>query len=83
MNADPKLHYKTPLRETPFHPRTSAHNRLNQWGAWGGFTTALAFEDEAMEYTAIRNASAPWRRPFPSAGAAYLHRRRSLESPDV
>ena len=57
MNLDPKLHYKTPLKQTPLHPRTAAHNRLNDWGAWAGYTTALSFEDEAMEYTAIRNAA--------------------------
>ena len=57
MIADPKLHYLTPLLQTPFHARTAAHNRLNHWGAWGGYTTALSFEDEAMEYTAIRNAA--------------------------
>ena len=57
MRVDPKLHYHAPLLQTPFHPRTAAANRLNQWGAWAGYTTALAFEDEAMEYTAIRNAA--------------------------
>ena len=45
--ADPRLHYETPLRQTPFHPRTSAANKLNMWGAWGGYTTALGFDDEA------------------------------------
>jgi aminomethyltransferase len=55
--ADPRLHYETPLRQTPFHPRTSAANKLNMWGAWGGYTTALGFDDEAMEYTAIRNGA--------------------------
>jgi aminomethyltransferase len=53
--ADPRLHFRTPLLTTPFHARTAALSRLNQWGAWGGYTTALAFDDEAMEYTAIRN----------------------------
>ena len=57
MRLDPKLHYKTPLRQTPFHPRTAAANRLNDWGPWAGYTTAMSFEDEAMEYTAIRNAA--------------------------
>lgn len=52
---DPRLHWRQPLLPTPFHPRTSEANRLNAWGAWGGYTTALAYEDEAMEYTAIRN----------------------------
>ncbi|MBL9051186.1 MAG: aminomethyltransferase family protein [Tabrizicola sp.] len=55
--ADPRLHYLEPLRQTPFHPRTAAANRLNSWTAWAGYTTALVFEDEAMEYTAIRNAA--------------------------
>jgi aminomethyltransferase len=57
MNADPRLHYRTPLRTTPFHPRTAAANRLNRWGAWAGFTTPLCFGDPAMEHTAIRNAA--------------------------
>lgn len=57
MRVDPMLHYHAPLLQTPFHPRTAAANRLNQWGPWAGYTTALAFEDEAMEYTAIRNAA--------------------------
>ena len=51
----PRLHWKQPLLPTPFHARTSEANRLNAWGPWGGYTTALAYEDEAMEYTAIRN----------------------------
>lgn len=57
MNANPKLHYRTPLKQTPFHPRTAAANRLNSWGPWAGYTTALVFDDDAMEYTAIRNGA--------------------------
>lgn len=57
MKIDLRLHYHRPLLQTPFHPRTAPANVLNQWGAWGGYTTALAFEDEAMEYSAIRNAA--------------------------
>ena len=57
MTVDPRLHFQTPLRHTPFHPRISALNVLNQWGAWGGYTTALTLRDEAMEYTAIRNST--------------------------
>ncbi len=53
--SDPRLHYMRPLLTSPFHARTSALNRLNQWGPWGGYTTALAFDDVPMEYTAIRN----------------------------
>jgi aminomethyltransferase len=52
---DPRLHFREPLRQTPFHARTAPLNRLNAWGPWAGYTTALAFDDEAMEYTAIRN----------------------------
>lgn len=57
MTADPRLHYKTPLRQTPFHARTSALNVLNNWAAWSGYTTALCYRDAAMEHTAIRNAA--------------------------
>ncbi|MCB2134896.1 MAG: aminomethyltransferase family protein [Rhodobacteraceae bacterium] len=54
---DERLHFKTPLRQTPFHPRIAAANVLNQWGAWGGYTTALELSDGEMEYTAIRNGA--------------------------
>lgn len=57
MTADPRLHYRTPLRQTPFHARTSALNVLNSWAAWSGYTTALCYRDAAMEHTAIRNAA--------------------------
>jgi aminomethyltransferase len=54
---DARLHYRKPLLETPFHPRTSALSLLNEWGAWGGYTTVLTYRDTAMEHTAIRNAA--------------------------
>jgi len=81
MSADARLHFKSPLKKTPFHPRTAAHNVMNHWGPWGGYTTALVFEDEAMEYTAIRNAASvydlcpmvKYRIKGPDA-AAYLNR---------
>jgi aminomethyltransferase len=57
MTADPRLHYRTPLLQTPFHARTAAANLLNDWGAWAGYTTSQSYQDEAMEYTAIRNAA--------------------------
>jgi len=50
-------HFRTPLRTTPFHPRTAALNRLNDWGPWAGYTTALSYGDTAMEHSAIRNAA--------------------------
>ena len=52
---DPRLHFKKPLLTSPFHARTSAFNKLNSWGPWGGYTTVLAYDDEPMEYTSIRN----------------------------
>ena len=81
MKVDPRLHYHRPLLQTPFHPRTSAANLLNQWGAWAGYTTALVYQDEAMEYSAIRNAATlydlcpmvKYRIAGPGA-AAYLDR---------
>jgi len=30
-------------------------NKLNSWGPWAGYTTALAFDDVSMEHCAIRN----------------------------
>lgn len=49
------LHFRQPMMVTPFHARTSAANRINAWAPWAGYTTALAFTDATMEYTAIRN----------------------------
>lgn len=53
----PLRHYETPLLKTPFHARTEALNRLWSWGNWAGYTTALTFEDLAMEHSAIRNTA--------------------------
>ncbi|OYX23358.1 MAG: glycine cleavage system protein T, partial [Rhodobacterales bacterium 32-66-7] len=50
-------HFETPLLKTPFHPRTEAANKLWAWGNWGGYTTALAYQDEALEYSAVRNTA--------------------------
>jgi aminomethyltransferase len=55
--TDPLRHFETPLLRTPLHPRTAALNRLNNWGAWSGYTTALCYGDAAMEHSAIRNAA--------------------------
>ncbi len=79
--SDPRLHFRTPLLTSPFHARTSALNRLNSWGPWGGYTTVLAYEDAAMEYTAIRNQASVYDlspmvkyRIEGSDAAAYLNR---------
>lgn len=42
---------------TPFHPRTSAANLLNDWGPWQAYTTPDAYTDAELEYFAIRNAA--------------------------
>ena len=76
-----KDHFHDPLLKTPFHDRTSAACKLNQWGAWAGYTTPIAYCDEAMEYTAIRNAASlydlcpmiKYRISGPDSGA-YLNR---------
>ena len=57
MSSDPRRHYESPLRQTPFHARTTPANTLNHWGAWAGYSTALSYDDVTMEYTAIRNAA--------------------------
>lgn len=50
-------HAQTPLLHTLFHARTAPQNRLNRWGPWAGYMTALCFGDADMEYTAIRNGA--------------------------
>jgi aminomethyltransferase len=74
-------HFQTPLYQTPFHPRTSALNKLNNWGPWGGYMTSLCYGDSDMEYTAIRNAASVYdlcpmiKYRVQGAGAvAYLNR---------
>jgi aminomethyltransferase len=77
----PLRHYETPLLKTPFHPRTEAANKLWSWGNWGGYTTAIAYQDEALEYSAVRNTATvydlcpmiKYRVEGPEA-AAYLNR---------
>jgi aminomethyltransferase len=53
-----KEHFRKAVWETPFHPRTSALNTLNEWHRWKDYTTADAYFDQALEYAAIRNACA-------------------------
>ena len=35
-----KEHFRTAVYQTPFHPRTSALNTLNEWHRWKDYTTA-------------------------------------------
>ncbi|MFK8030665.1 MAG: aminomethyltransferase family protein [Gammaproteobacteria bacterium] len=49
-----------PLRldtaKTPFHPRTSDANTLNLWHQWKGVTVSEVYDDEELEYFALRNS---------------------------
>jgi aminomethyltransferase len=51
-----KEHFRTAVWPTAFHARTSALNTLNEWHRWKDYTTADAYFDAALEYSAIRNA---------------------------
>jgi aminomethyltransferase len=53
-----KEHYRHAVYPTPFHPRTSALNTLNEWHRWKDYTTSDAYYDTQLEYAAIRNACA-------------------------
>jgi aminomethyltransferase len=53
-----KEHFRTAVYPTPFHPRTSQLNVLNEWHRWKDYTIADAYFDQALEYAAIRNACA-------------------------
>ncbi|MEX0969346.1 MAG: aminomethyltransferase family protein [Paracoccaceae bacterium] len=50
-------HYKQPLQRSAFYARMEAANVLAEWGNWGGYVSALAYDDHEMEYTAIRNGA--------------------------
>ena len=62
--SDPRLHFRKPLLTSPFHARTSALNKLNDWGPWGGYTTVLAYETRRWNIprSATRRASMTCRR---------------------
>lgn len=46
------------IRETPFHPRTSAANRTGLWSHWAGYLAADRYQmADKFEYFAIRNAA--------------------------
>ncbi len=47
------------IRETPFHPRTSAANQTGLWSHWSGYLATEKYQSsEKFEYFAIRNAAA-------------------------
>jgi aminomethyltransferase len=53
-----KEHFRTAVYGTPFHERTAPLNVRNEWHRWKDYTTASVYFDEALEYSAIRNACA-------------------------
>lgn len=51
-------HFRTPLRETPFHPRLAALAETNDWYGWAGMKAPHSLYDEELEYFAIRSTAA-------------------------
>jgi aminomethyltransferase len=46
------------IRETPFHPRTSAANQTGLWSHWSGYLSADRYQmADKFEYFAIRNSA--------------------------
>jgi aminomethyltransferase len=50
--------YEAQVLHTPFHSRTAALCRANEWSNWAGYTTVKIFTSVEQEYFAIRNAAA-------------------------
>ena len=50
-------HYETPLLPTPFHARTAALCRANDWGRWAGFKVPDSYGEVELEYFAVRNTA--------------------------
>jgi len=48
-------HYRTPLLPTPFHARTEAACRANEWSRWAGYKTVNCYTHVELEYFAARN----------------------------
>jgi len=47
------------IKETPFHPRTSAVNSTGLWSHWAGYLAADKYQmSDKFEYFAIRNSAA-------------------------
>lgn len=47
------------IRETPFHPRTSAANDTGLWSLWSGYLAADKYQmSDKFEYFAVRNSAA-------------------------
>jgi aminomethyltransferase len=48
-------HFRTPLRQSPFHPRLAELSRQQRWIRWAGYLSAELYENVEQEYFAIRN----------------------------
>ncbi len=47
------------IKETPFHPRTSAANETGLWSHWSGYLATDRYQmSDKFEYFAIRNSAA-------------------------
>lgn len=53
-----KEHFHQFLIPTPFHERTSAANKMNQWSTWNGYSVCRVMESTEHEYFAMRNTCA-------------------------
>ncbi|MFD1328684.1 aminomethyltransferase family protein [Mycoplana ramosa] len=51
-------HILMPRLETPFHPRLTALDEVNDWYNWAGYKAPHALFDEELEYFAIRSTAA-------------------------
>ncbi len=54
----PKEHFHNHVLPTPFHSRTSALNRHNEWHRWKDYLSAGSYYDTALEYFCCRNSCA-------------------------
>ncbi len=50
-----KDHWRTTLRESPFHARLAPLNIRHNWIGWAGYLSANAYYEESIEYFALRN----------------------------
>ena len=49
--------YEAQVLKTPFHSRTAALNKANNWSSWAGYTTVNVFTHVEKEYFAVRNSA--------------------------
>ncbi len=55
MSAEGLDHFRTMLRETPFHPRLAALNLRQNWIGWAGCLSPDVLDNEMTEYFSLRN----------------------------